>query len=394
MDWASVLFGAFLGVAATFGLLALALFPVMKQSFLLWIGARTFGFCIMAIAMFPGSFSWLTDDLAVRTDIAEIAIGLAVGCTGPLLASYIEDQFRLRRIRRWLNAQFLIGIAAAFATVLGARWPIMDRVHDALLLVVASVVVYGLVIAIRAGSRLARFQAAAWFPLIAIGCFVMAYEWQTGSPLPYWVSAALIAIFLDFIISAVGLADGFMAIENERDEAVAHVKAAKIAVATDPLTGIANRRGLAKQFDDRTSGRPSGIAVLDCDHFKRINDQFGHDVGDEVLVAVAHGLVDDSSFPARLGGEEFVILFYSDDWQRSAETIRRRLTVAVLELVPAVPFPVTASAGITEIRGGDTLESALKRADLALYAAKDAGRDQLRRWHDSGNAKPRLISSV
>lgn len=376
MDWAGVTFGAFLGIAGTFGLLALALFPVMKRHFLLWIFARTMAFVIMALMLFPVDLpSWIAAG-ELRRDIGEMAVALAAGCTGPLLASYIEDGLKLPRLRRWLNAQFLTGLAATTATALAFKWPVLDAIHDILLLTIAVSVFIALTIAIRAGSRLSIYQAAAWSPLLIIGLVTIGYELATGNEMPLWVPAALVAIFLDFVISAVGLAEGFMVIESERDEARADVRAAKIAVATDPLTGIANRRGLAVRFRDTKHARPAGLAVIDCDHFKRINDQFGHDVGDEVLVAVAHGLIDEDVFAARQGGEEFVLLLYGEDWKRRAEAVRRRITITVLELVPELPFPVTASAGLAEVLDDDSLDSAVKRADQALFVAKDAGRDR------------------
>ncbi len=390
MDWPGVTFGAFLGIAGTYGLLALALFPVMQRRFLLWVFVRTMAFVVMALALFPVPLpEWLPSG-PLRIAIGEVAVAIGVGCTGPLLADYIEDWLQLRRMRAWLNTQLYTGMIAAGATFAAFRWPFFDAVHDVLLLFITAVVVAGLGTAIRAGSNAGRFQAVAWSPLIIIGLTTLIYELSTGSDLPMWVTAALLAIFLDFVISAVGLAAGFMAIQSQRDEAVADVREARIAVATDPLTGIANRRGLAIRFRDTKHGRPSGLAVIDCDHFKRINDQFGHDVGDEVLVAVAHGLVEDQVFPARQGGEEFVILLYGEDWQRRAETVRQRITLAVFELVPEMPFRVTASAGLAEVYDDDSLDSAVKRADRALYAAKDAGRDRMLAWSSNAVSGPQL----
>ena len=121
---------------------------------------------------------------------------------------------------------------------------------------------------------------------------------------------------------------------------------------------------------------------------------FGHDTGDEVLIAVAEGLKQENVFPARQGGEEFVVLIYGEDYQRLAETVRRQITLSVLEKVPEVPFPVTASAGLTEIRLNDTLDSAVKRGDEALYAAKDAGRDVLLAWQDGQHRQPRILRGV
>ncbi len=392
MDWGSVTFGAFLAVAGSFGLISLALYPVMRRTFLLWIFARTFSFCVLAIAMFPIALpvflsSW-------RDDLGEVAVALSVACSGPLLAGYIEERYFLPRVRRLLQGQFLMGLAAGMATLLASRWPWLDAAHDAILLGAIAVTVVALMVAIRAGSRAARFQAAAWAPLIVVGVVALGYELAKGQPLPFWALAALLAVTVDFVVTSVGLVKGFMVIKHERDEAVADVRAARIAVATDPLTGIANRRGLALRFRDVLCGRPQGLMVIDCDHFKRLNDMFGHDVGDEVLIAVARGLTDECAFPARQGGEEFVVLLYGDDWRQLADAIRGRITLTVADLVPEVPFPVTASAGLTEVRAEDTLDSAVKRADLALYAAKDAGRDRLRTQADTEPSGPRLLRSA
>nr|WP_247711024.1 GGDEF domain-containing protein [Qipengyuania vesicularis] len=145
---------------------------------------------------------------------------------------------------------------------------------------------------------------------------------------------------------------------------------------TDSLTDIANRRGLEQHFSDPVRRRPTGLALVDCDHFKRINDQFGHDVGDKVLCAVARGLEGDHIFAARLGGEEFVLLLYSKNWQEAAENARRRITQAVRDAVPELPYPITASAGLAALEATDSLASVMKRADRALYAAKEAGRNR------------------
>lgn len=394
MDWASVTFGAFLGVAGTFGMLALALYPVMQRGFLVWVTLRTFAFCVMGLALFPLELPDFFPSGDARVDIGEIALSMAVACTGPFLAAYMEDDRRFARVRLWFTMLFPIGLLSGAATALAPWWGWMDRIHDLLILVIILILVATLAVAVRAGSRAARFQAVGYAPLILVGLVVLTYELSTGTPMPYWPVAALFAVTVDFIVTGVGVIDGFMIVKRQRDAAVADVREARIAVATDPLTDIANRRGLALRFRDHTRPRPRGLAVIDCDHFKRINDMFGHDVGDEVLIAVADGLRHENVFPARQGGEEFVALLYGDDWQRLGETVRRRITISVLELVPEVPFPVTASAGLTEIGEHDTLDSAVKRADRALFAAKDAGRDRLLVESACGTIGPRLLHSV
>ncbi len=150
--------------------------------------------------------------------------------------------------------------------------------------------------------------------------------------------------------------------------------------AVDPLTGLSNRQALGDRFndlDERAAGlRPPVSALLiDIDHFKRVNDQHGHDVGDQVLVAVAEALrahVPDRPV-YRLGGEEFLILL--EDAGPGAASVAERLRAAVEELLP-LGLRVTVSIGCAESAGDDVRQSdLLRRADQALYSAKSAGRN-------------------
>jgi len=375
LDWLSVILGAFIGIAGVFGLTSLALYPLMRRSFLLWNTGRTLGFGLIAFAALPiasdnGILTW------VYANLGDVGIAFAAACSGPFLASYLERKPGLERLRRVFPTIWLLGAAAAVSTPLGNRIPLFVIVHDLCLLLAIVMVIGCLTLAIRAGSRAARYQACAWGPLIAIGIAELIYELGTGHENAYWPLAVLLAVVADFIITAIGLIDGFMVIKRERDTAIADVAEATRASTLDPLTGIANRRGLAQHFADAAQGRPRALAVIDCDHFKRINDNFGHDVGDEVLVAVAKALQGDGLYVGRLGGEEFVALLYGEDWQNLAERARRRIEAGVRMTVPQVAFRVTASAGLSPVSDDDTLASAMKRADKALYVAKDAGRDR------------------
>lgn len=371
MDWASIVLGAFIGVAGVFGLTSLALYPLMRRSFLVWNFARTIGFALLAFTVFPaGRKTWLYENLG------DVGIAISAACAGPFLASYLEPGRGFGPLRRGLRWTAVFGVAAAVTTPLGAYFPVMIVAHDVLLLMTIVVVATFLVVAIRRGSRAARYQAFAWAPLIAVGIAELSYEIVTGRGYWLWPLAVLVAVVADFIITTLGLADGYMIIKRERDTAIADVREATRASTLDPLTGIANRRGLAQRFADTAVGRPLGIALIDCDHFKRINDNFGHDVGDDVLVAIADALQGDDLFVGRLGGEEFVALIYHADWERIAERSRQRIDPGVRHRAPQIDFPVTASAGLAAVRDEDTLASAIKRADRALYVAKDAGRDR------------------
>ena len=152
---------------------------------------------------------------------------------------------------------------------------------------------------------------------------------------------------------------------------------------TDMLTGIANRRGFERRATasialSRRYGEAMAAIMLDLDHFKQINDRFGHATGDAVLHAVGQVLVRTvprDALVARLGGEEFVVLLHRTDL-RGAEATAEAIRTAVTRLGRALPW-VTVSGGIAELRPHDTLVTLLDRADRHAYDAKQAGRDRI-----------------
>ena len=145
----------------------------------------------------------------------------------------------------------------------------------------------------------------------------------------------------------------------------------------DELTGLPNRRALMADLAERLAdGTVEAVAMFDLDHFKLVNDQHGHAAGDRALVAVAEAAtaaVGDQGMVSRLGGEEFAVVVH-----RGADVLEE-LLARVLERVRAAGGPVgtTASIGATLVRPGDTVDSALLRADGLLYRAKAAGRDRV-----------------
>lgn len=152
---------------------------------------------------------------------------------------------------------------------------------------------------------------------------------------------------------------------------------------TDPLTGLHNRRA----FDDglelelavveRTQS-PLSLLVLDVDHFKQINDSFGHDAGDKVLRSIAQvlsGCVRIIDIVARVGGEEFAVILPHTD-ATGAHEVAQRMRVAVAQASWLVQ-PTTVSIGAASLRNAETASSLVARADAALYAAKKSGRNRV-----------------
>jgi two-component system cell cycle response regulator len=159
------------------------------------------------------------------------------------------------------------------------------------------------------------------------------------------------------------------------------------AALTDGLTGMQNRR----YFDDalreylhefRRIGKPVGLMILDLDHFKQVNDTHGHDVGDEVLRAVAKCLKDLTRYHdvvARLGGEEFAVVTPNmnvESLQRFAERIRKAIATMPI-MAGNVRLRITASVGLAVWDGKESAEAFYRRADRQLYEAKRLGRNRV-----------------
>lgn len=160
------------------------------------------------------------------------------------------------------------------------------------------------------------------------------------------------------------------------------------AATTDELTGLPNRRSIMQAAEARFAAArrghsPMAVAVIDIDHFKQINDRFGHDVGDRALKQVADALDTTCRGPhmvGRQGGEEFVALLEgADEAAALAAGERLRAAVAATPLaVNGTVHPLTISIGIGNRRQADTgFENILQRADAALYRAKHAGRNRV-----------------
>ena len=163
------------------------------------------------------------------------------------------------------------------------------------------------------------------------------------------------------------------------------------SAARDMLTGLLNRRGLQRHVDAalslaRRSGTPLALAVIDVDHFKRINDKHGHTVGDAVLRRVAELLqrgTRPSDSVARLGGEEFVVLMPGDDGghaMTAAQRLRASLSTDPVQVGP-LAVPISVSVGVAQWSPGmDSWDELFAAADEAVYRAKRSGRNRVVLW--------------
>lgn len=205
---------------------------------------------------------------------------------------------------------------------------------------------------------------------------------------------------------ALGAAGRRLVMEDERALALvatelggpmrmaALVGEAQRLAATDSLTGLYNRRAFIEMVERDVSlalrhSWPMSLLLLDIDHFKQVNDQFGHAAGDDVLAAVAETLgqtVRKSDLVARWGGEEFVVALThtaASGARVMAERLRRKIGERKVEVscenttTNRGPLLVTASIGVASLGPGQTLEELVARADRAMYTAKSRGRNRV-----------------
>lgn len=191
---------------------------------------------------------------------------------------------------------------------------------------------------------------------------------------PYWrylvVSTHFFSLWFLVILIGSTLTSIVSNLKEERDH--------------DALTGLLNRRAFFEQAGKRLKSplqRHACILTLDIDHFKSVNDTYGHDIGDSVLTRVAEivrGSLSAEHIASRFGGEEFVVLMGASqphEGEAIAQTIQTKLSNLSFNNGPK---SLTASFGLSMVRSYGELEQALRQADIALYSAKKNGRDQIK----------------
>jgi diguanylate cyclase (GGDEF)-like protein len=192
-----------------------------------------------------------------------------------------------------------------------------------------------------------------------------------------WVTA----FAMELVLYAVGTVFIIVMLASERT-----VKAHKTAASMDPLTGMFNRRGFSEATSrmierEANGGRPATVLIFDIDHFKSINDRFGHPAGDEILKLFAAVVVNTlrlTDLSGRIGGEEFAALLPCslEDGMIAAERVREAFANSGIAVDDA-PVDTTVSIGVAGGPAGTELEILLAAADTALYKAKRGGRNRV-----------------
>jgi diguanylate cyclase (GGDEF)-like protein len=243
--------------------------------------------------------------------------------------------------------------------------------------------------------------------LLAFGAGYVALDaWTRQVPPVYRLEPMLLDAIRYFNVAGMLAIMAFVSLTYYRLVASAE-RALRTLASTDPLTGLHNRRHLLEIVRATRRSEPAAhglfLLLCDIDHFKQVNDDHGHEMGDLVLERVAAAIsatVRTSDSVARWGGEEFVVLLPGANFVSAMQTGERiRGAVSALSLHPPslpstmappagpqLPIPVTITIGVACVDPADTIDAAIARADAALYRGKAAGRDRV--VADGGEATP------
>ncbi|MEM8695758.1 MAG: diguanylate cyclase [Pseudomonadota bacterium] len=380
--YTSLFYALFIGLLAIPMIYNIAFFIILRERFTLWHVAMATG--AIGYVMCSGGFIHFlfpAVPLGLRWTINLWSIALAISSAVMFFRSFIEPEKLSPRIRSALIISACVVPLTTLSITVGGE-PMRTIGQKLFLLAFIPALAcfsIGIVQALRRGSRAARFILVACLALM----FSMSERIARGMGLyegPAWLDFVIYGtLAFEILVTALGIADRLMIIRRQRDAGREREAALEQLAKTDALTGLANRRALVTAFDEATgSFGARGFALIDLDHFKRINDEYGHDVGDRVLQSIAQIMRDWSDVTAgRIGGEEFVALIHSADPRETA----RRLCVAIRDhvhdAVPELNDPVTASIGLVPILPGQDFTETFRAADHALYKAKERGRDRV-----------------
>jgi two-component system, sensor histidine kinase LadS len=379
-------------IALTFG----ALMAVSLAALLIWfvlkdplfiLYATMFSLQALYVSFISGQgFDWPILSGAIRLDAfawnVPVALSGAVAC---LFTREIADlkhfSPRIYRIFGWFAVAFVVLTAANLAAFVGLL-DVVNLLGNIMFVVAPIFTMVVCFLAWRRGNRAAGWFLIAW-ALLEGFTIAAAVRLLTASPDsdPLYYYGLPLSMVAASILVALGVADRL------RAQRVALSDAERRA-QTDPLTGVLNRRSLIERLEAACSrakarGLPIALLFIDLDHFKQINDNFGHQAGDACLRAIIdpiHAELRQSDVIGRYGGEEFVVILSSAD-AAAATPIAQRILERVADVRIhgyGAPIGVTCSIGIAT---SDTLgiwgEPLLAQADAAVYVAKRSGRNQI-----------------
>jgi len=347
---------------------------------------------LMVVAMmiyvsFAGGLVTVFAQLPIPLMAVVGALFWAIGCgiSAFFLVDFLEDgaQSELMTKLTLITGAWTIVVPGFFALQLHTTQPVDDFLYFVTFIPALVVLTAAIGEAVLRGSRSARFLALAWTPIIlaSVERLLRGLGIYVG---PSSLDQMLyLATGIEVVVMSLAIADRFLAIRRERDAALTEARMLEDLSERDPLTGLMNRRAVEARFPSlRTDGFDT-FALLDLDHFKEVNDEYGHQVGDKALIACANALrggENRDTIAVRMGGEEFAILMRGKNSIDRTEAMRRLVPVRIAREVEGLDHPVTASMGVVEFprhtRSVASFDEMYARADKLLYEAKESGRNR------------------
>ena len=305
----------------------------------------------------------------------------------------LAESLEAGRSSDWALSRLTLALATAGATWAGLLVA-LDPVNDspAALTAVGGMTLVAISLVIVTYGPVRRGMTAL---VLAFCATILLAKALDPAPLPLWTAPMLALVLGGSVLFSRGMVRhsveaAQMMVENRAltDKLRGALETAEYNARHDPLTGLLNRRAFFSDYADVPAGGGARfLLMIDLDHFKQINDRFGHDTGDLVLRGLAvqmralcEGFPADSCGCVRLGGEEFIMVLENIDEahaKSAAEALRLRVRRIVSEERLDPQLNVSASIGLARQRPHESLDDVLQRSDLALYRAKDRGRDQV-----------------
>ena len=363
--------------------LGLGYFRVLRSSFPIY---HTI-YCLLAVVQIAALAGLLPLMMEISRKsqfiVLHMSFDLIAATSTIFAASFIEKDKLSQRSQRILYAAaaLAVGLGVMRVTLGFSIGTSVAVVYYAGYAVFLASLAFALIDPLRCGSRAAVFLVISYLPLVMIGATRVGLALLTDFELRFHaVTLQHFSLSWQVLVSAFAVADRFMLIKRERDRAQTAATMMERASERDALTGLYNRRVITERYERLRAEGFTSLALIDLDHFKAVNDTYGHSAGDKVLCAVATALQPDSeTVVIRMGGEEFALLMRGRGALERAEH-RRRMVPAAARVALGKDHHLTASMGLVEVYADalpDTSFDALyERADRLLYEAKDSGRDR------------------
>lgn len=375
-------YGLFVGMMFITLLYALMFFVVLRHRFLLAYAAFS-----ASVLLFSLSWSGGLSDVAAllgsygQAQLNFLGVGLCVFTSAWFFVTFVETRFLHKEGARFVQLISTIPLLTLAVRNLDFDW--QWHLMDGIFFSAASATYVGLiglsVRAARRGSTAAMLLLLGWSAPVSVA--IVRLMWAGGLvdiQSDLFDIGVFVALIVEVVVTSIGIVLRVRQVRVERDAAQMRELALRELAETDPLTGLYNRRA----FLDRVmeSDEPNRLILLDVDHFKAVNDRYGHLVGDDVLVELSQALrraVPPGAIIGRLGGEEFGIAVRADQTPTLPQALCRR--IAETRFPRDLKITVSVGYALGQIVDDLSWKAIYSAADQALLSAKQTGRNRAKR---------------